>query len=75
MSEAVVHQVTADETGQEVVDMVCDMDVEVVEATPAASYKGETYYFCSEYCRDEFIKDPQKYMDSHEHSHDTTGHH
>lgn len=29
---------------------------------PSAAYEGESYYFCSENCRQEFLKDPTRYV-------------
>ena len=44
-------------------DLVCGMDVD--PSTPGvfkADYKGKTYYFCSEFCKGSFQKDPGKYL-------------
>ena len=43
-------------------DPVCLMKVEKSENALNYEYKGETYYFCSEGCREEFRKDPEKYL-------------
>ena len=43
-------------------DVVCGMDVKEEEAAATASYKGVTYYFCSKHCREQFDKDPEKYL-------------
>ncbi|HDO26018.1 MAG TPA: YHS domain-containing protein, partial [Nitrospirae bacterium] len=35
-------------------------------------YRGETYYFCSANCKENFEKEPEKYVKEtggHEHSH------
>jgi YHS domain-containing protein len=61
ISEAQIYHVTADEVGMDVTDHVCNMDVVTTESTPAVEYDGKIYYFCSEYCQKEFMKDPQKY--------------
>ncbi len=42
------------------VDLAC-VDVKLDDNTPHADYNGRTYYFCSQECHDEFVKDPQKY--------------
>jgi hypothetical protein len=42
-------------------DLAC-VDVTVRGDTPRAQYLGRTYYFCSEQCRTEFEKDPQRYL-------------
>lgn len=41
-------------------DLAC-VDVRVDDKTPHAEYRGRTYYFCSEECRGEFLKNPAKY--------------
>lgn len=53
----------------EAIDPVCDycrdlacIVVPITVATPRADYLGKTYYFCSENCRDAFLKDPPKYL-------------
>jgi protein SCO1 len=45
----------------EKVDPVCGMHVHVVGTTPQARYKDRTYYFCSEVCRDRFLKAPDRF--------------
>ena len=42
------------------VDLAC-IDVDVDKNTPSYSYNGKTYYFCSDDCRTQFIKNPAKY--------------
>jgi YHS domain-containing protein len=42
-------------------DLAC-VCVHVKENTPKTGYQGATYYFCSEECRDAFLKKPQKYL-------------
>jgi len=42
-------------------DLGCSR-VRVDERTPRALYKGKPYYFCTEECRDAFMKDPAKYV-------------
>ena len=41
-------------------DLAC-IEVVVNKDTSRALYNGRTYYFCSEDCRREFLKNPQKY--------------
>ncbi len=41
-------------------DPVCKMDVDPARALKAER-DGKTYYFCSEYCKEQFEKDPAKY--------------
>ncbi|WP_069806778.1 YHS domain-containing protein [Vulcanisaeta thermophila] len=43
------------------VDPVCGM--EVSEDTPYKTlYRGKIYYFCSRMCKEEFERDPEKYL-------------
>jgi YHS domain-containing protein len=46
---------------EKVRDVVCGL---MVEKNPelSAAYKGQTYYFCTKRDRDEFKKNPQKYV-------------
>jgi YHS domain-containing protein len=44
------------------VDPVCGMTVTKEGAAGSAAYQGKTYYFCSTACKDNFAKDPQKYL-------------
>lgn len=41
-------------------DSVCGMEVKNTKIS--SSYKGVTYYFCSENCKKEFEKNPEKYV-------------
>ena len=43
-------------------DPVCKMIIEKEEAKATLEYKGETYYFCSQECKEEFLKNPEKYL-------------
>src|SRR4051812_33317245 len=40
-------------------DMAC-IDVEVEKGTPQCVFDGKTYHFCSEECRKDFLKNPQR---------------
>lgn len=44
-------------------DLAC-VEVKIKDNTPRTEYKGKTYYFCSEDCKRDFIKDPDKYLAS-----------
>jgi YHS domain-containing protein len=44
------------------VDPVCEMEIEESEAAGTAVYDGETYYFCSLDCKNEFEKNPEEYV-------------
>ena len=41
-------------------DPVCGMDVDPAKSLKA-EHEGKTYYFCSEYCKEQFEKDPAKF--------------
>lgn len=43
------------------IDPICEMPTES-DMKDTALYKGKTYGFCSSYCRDEFKKNPEKYV-------------
>jgi YHS domain-containing protein len=42
-------------------DLAC-VCVKVKENTPRTEYHGATYYFCSDYCRVMFVKNPARYL-------------
>ena len=42
-------------------DLAC-VCVKVLPDTPRCAYEGETYYFCSDDCRREFLRDPARYL-------------
>jgi RND family efflux transporter MFP subunit len=46
-------------------DLVCRMNIDEDRARAEGhtrEYKGETYFFCSPECRDDFAKDPERYL-------------
>jgi len=43
-------------------DPVCLMKVEKDENTLKYEYRGETYYFCSENCKEQFKQKPEEYL-------------
>jgi Cu+-exporting ATPase len=45
-----------------VTDPVCKMVIEEKDAVGSSTYKGTTYYFCSEMCKEDFDKDPEAYV-------------
>jgi Cu+-exporting ATPase len=47
-------------------DPVCNMEVSPDEAAGSYEYEGETYYFCSEKCRDRFKDDPGAVLEERE---------
>ncbi len=42
-------------------DPVCGMDVEDEAHAPKSIYKGRTYYFCCDGCKEEFDAHPEDY--------------
>ena len=43
------------------VDPVCGREILDAEKALTAKYKGRTFRFCSEKCREEFKRDPDRY--------------
>jgi P-type Cu+ transporter len=43
-------------------DFVCGTEIDKTTSAGSYSYKGTTYHFCSESCRDQFSKDPNKFL-------------
>lgn len=42
-------------------DPVCGMDVEPSQAAARMEYRGQTYYFCSQSCQEQFRANPARY--------------
>ena len=47
-------------------DPVCGMMVDEKEAAGTATHGNKTYYFCAASCRDQFVKDPKRYVEMRE---------
>ncbi len=43
-------------------DPVCGMQVDEKKAAATSNYKGKTYYFCSASCKEQFQKNPEKFV-------------
>lgn len=43
------------------VDPVCNLDLTAQHGKFMYDFEDVTYYFCSELCRDEFIRQPEKF--------------
>lgn len=61
-------------------DEVCGMEIEASDAESTLEYRGKTYHFCGDWCRNAFEKDPSRYAagtghDEPSHDHDSHGHH
>ncbi len=64
-SEARMQQAAAGITGKIGRDPVCGMNIDEDRAKAEGNfleYKGKTYFFCSPECRDDFGKDPERYL-------------
>jgi Cu+-exporting ATPase len=48
--------------GEVAVDPVCKMSVDPARAAAQSSYRGQTYYFCAVSCKQQFDKEPEKYL-------------
>lgn len=44
-------------------DPVCGMDISPAHAAGTTNYEGDTYFFCSQGCKDAFDQEPEKYID------------
>ena len=49
-------------TSNKAQDPICLMKVEKDENTLKYEYKGKTYYFCSENCKEQFKQKPEEYL-------------
>ncbi len=45
-------------------DLVCGMMIDPSTAAATSVYKGETYYFCAQTCKQQFDADPTRYVKS-----------
>ena len=45
------------------IDPVCGMKVSHNTAAETAEYRGQTYYFCADVCREAFEADPERYAE------------
>lgn len=43
-------------------DPVCGMTIPATRARAFAVYDGETYHFCSPACREQFEREPEKFV-------------
>jgi len=46
---------------------VCKMEVETVKAKDTVKHGAAAYYFCCESHKNEFLRDPHKYLGEHAH--------
>ena len=52
----------------EAIDPVCNMTVTVAGARHTGEWNGQTWYFCKARCKDMFLADPHRFLDSAAHS-------
>jgi xanthine dehydrogenase accessory factor len=52
--------------GELPLDPVCHMRVEPAVGVPSADYQGGTYWFCCGGCREKFLADPERYLETAE---------
>lgn len=45
-----------------VTDPVCKMEIEEDQAAATVEYEGQTYYFCSQGCKQQFEREPERYL-------------
>lgn len=45
------------------IDPVCGMEIDEDEAKGSSDYEGETFYFCSQSCKQKFDRDPEAYLE------------
>ena len=43
-------------------DPVCGMQVDEQNAAAQSEYEGQTFYFCSEGCKEKFEQNPEQYI-------------
>ena len=42
-------------------DPVCGMTIQDIPTVPRTTHRGRTYVFCSNSCRDQFVREPDRY--------------
>ncbi len=43
-------------------DFVCGMEIDEKKSGSRFDFKGKTYHFCSEECRDKFKESPERFL-------------
>jgi P-type Cu+ transporter len=44
-------------------DPVCKMEINPASAEAQSEWGGQTFYFCSDECKEQFDREPQRYID------------
>jgi len=47
----------------QVTDPVCGMQIDEADAVATAEYRGKTYHFCSDDCKEAFEEAPEDYVE------------
>jgi Cu+-exporting ATPase len=55
------HEERKEEAMETVRDPVCGMNIDPATAAATVEHDGQTYYFCSEACHQQFVADPEKF--------------
>jgi len=42
-------------------DPVCEMEIDEKTAAATSTYRGQTYFFCSKECKEQFDQEPEQY--------------
>ncbi|NIO10867.1 MAG: YHS domain-containing protein [Deltaproteobacteria bacterium] len=50
---------------REFTDPVCGMHVSRLSAVCETEYRGKTYFFCAEVCKERFLDSPEQYVKHH----------
>ena len=50
-------------------DPVCGMDLTYETAQARSEYNGQTYYFCSLGCKEDFDQEPERYVTQEQENH------
>ena len=50
------------QAGEKVVCPGCGHEIKKADAKITYEYEGKTYYFCSEGCKEKFVKNPEEYL-------------
>ena len=43
-------------------DPVCGMEINEKDAAGTSVYEGKTYYFCAQFCKENFAKFPSRFV-------------
>jgi Cu+-exporting ATPase len=44
-------------------DPVCGMEVDEKKMAATYDYRGKTYYFCTQGCKEKFSEEPERFLD------------